>query len=377
MNALNGIDILIRDGFKQLDGQRVGLITNHSGLTQDGHPTIDVLHSAPNVQLKALFGPEHGIRGEFDAPVKDSLDAKTGLPVYSLYGETMRPGPEQLKGLDALVYDIQDVGCRFYTFITTLGNALEEAAKAGIHTVVLDRPNPIGGKAVEGPVADADNLSFTAYHPIPVRHGMTVGELARFFNVERKIGAGLIVIPCEGWKRGEWWDETGLTWINPSPNMRSLTQALLYPGIGLMEFTNISVGRGTDTPFEIIGAPWLDGRKLAGELNSRGLPGVRFIPVHFTPKSSVHQGVTCGGVNFVITQRDRFQSLRTGLEAASALHKLFPADWKTERYNRLLANKEIYQAFLAGTSVETLEKEWQPGLKKYLRTRQPYLIYGE
>jgi uncharacterized protein YbbC (DUF1343 family) len=206
---------------------------------------------------------------------------------------------------------------------------------------------------------------------------MTVGELARFFNVERKIGAGLIVIPCEGWKRGEWWDETGLTWINPSPNMRSLTQALLYPGIGLMEFTNISVGRGTDTPFEIIGAPWMDGRKLAAELNSRGLPGVRFIPVRFTPKSSVHQGVTCGGVNFVITQRDRFQSLRTGLEVASALHKLFPTDWKTERYNRLLANREIYQAFLAGTSVETLEKEWQPGLKKYLRTRQPYLIYGE
>ena len=354
----------------------MGLVTNHTGLTIDGQTTIDVLHKAPGVQLKALFGPEHGIRGTLDARVQDMTDEKTGLPVYSLYGETMRPKPEQLKGLDALIFDIQDIGCRFYTYSSTLGNCLEEAGKAGIHLVVLDRPNPINGVDVEGPVADADKLSFVAWHPIPVRHGFTVGELARLFNAERKIGAGLIVVPCEGWKRRDWFDATGLTWTNPSPNMRNLTQATLYPGIGLMEFTNISVGRGTDTPFELIGAPWMDGRKLAGYLNGRNLPGIRFVPIRFTPRSSVHAGVVCGGVNFVITNRERFRCLRTGMEVAAALRDLFKSEWNTTRYDRLLVDQRVLDAFRGGASVDELERLWAPELADFRRIRTKYLLYA-
>jgi uncharacterized protein YbbC (DUF1343 family) len=376
MITLTGIDVLIRDNFKQIDGQRVGLVTNHTGLTRDGRTTIDVLHHAKNVKLTALFGPEHGIRGTYDEKVKDGNDPQTGLPVYSLYGETQRPKPEQLKGLDALVYDIQDIGCRFYTYTSTLGNCLEEAAKAKLHMVVLDRPNPITGTAVEGPVADADKLTFVAWHPVSVRYGMTIGELGRLFNVERKIGAGLIVVPCEGWKRGRWWDETGLAWTNPSPNMRSLTQATLYPGVGLLETTNVSVGRGTDTPFEVVGAPWMDGQTVAEELNGRGLPGVRFIPVRFTPKSSVHKDAACGGVNVVITNRDRFQCLRTGMEMAVALRKLYPRDWNADpRYNRLLVSDKVLKALLDGTSAAELERLWQPELRAFKQVRARYLMY--
>ena len=376
MPVLTGIDVLIRDNFRTIRDQRVGLITNHTGLTADGIPTIDVLHKAPGVQLKALFGPEHGIRGTLDARVGDSVDEKTGLPVYSLYGETMRPKPEQLKGLDALIFDIQDIGCRFYTYISTMGNALEEAAKAGIHLVVLDRPNPINGIDVEGPVADSDRLSFVAWHPIPVRYGMTVAELARLFNLERKIGAGLIVVGCEGWKRRDWFDSTGLTWTNPSPNMRSLTEATLYPGIGLMEFTNISVGRGTDTPFEVIGAPWMDGRKLAGYLNGRNLPGVRFIPIRFQPRSSVWAGVPCGGINTVITNRERFRCLRTGLEVAAALRDLFKGQWDMTRYDRLLVDNAVLEAFKNGASIEELERIWRPELADFRKIRTKYLLYA-
>ena len=376
MPVLTGIDILIRDNFKQLKDQRVGLVTNHTGLTADGVPTIDVLHKAPGVQLKSLFGPEHGIRGALDERVKDSLDEKTGLPVYSLYGETMRPKPEQLKGLDALVYDIQDIGCRFYTYTSTLGNSMEEAAKAGIHMVVLDRPNPINGVDVEGPVADSDKLSFTAWHPISVRYGLTIAELARLFNAERKIGAGLILVLCEGWKRREWFDSTGLTWTNPSPNMRNLTQATLYPGIGLMEFTNISVGRGTDTPFEIIGAPWMDGRRLAEHLNRKNLPGIRFVPVKFTPKSSRFPGQLCGGVNFIITNRERFRCLRTGFEVAASLRDLFKGQWDMTRYSTLLADQRILDAFKAGASVDELERIWAPELAEFKQIRAKYTLYA-
>jgi uncharacterized protein YbbC (DUF1343 family) len=376
MEILNGIDALIRDHFQPITGQRVGLITNHTGLTRDGRATIDILHDAPNVTLVALFGPEHGIRGALDEKIRDGVDEKTGLPVYSLYGDSLRPRPEQLKGLDALIFDIQDIGCRFYTYISTLGNAMEEAAKAKLHVVVLDRPNPITGRAVEGPVSDADRLSFTAWHPIPVRHGMTVGELARLFNVERRIGAGLIVIPCEGWRRTMWWDETGLTWVNPSPNMRSLTQATLYPGIGLLETTNLSVGRGTDTPFEVIGAPWIEERRLAADLNRRGLPGVRFIPVRFTPRASVHQGTLCGGVNIVVTHRERFQPLRTGLETAASLLRLYADVWKVEAYDRLLVSRETMAAFRRGADWEEMERLWKPAREKFGRIRRQYLLYA-
>lgn len=375
MSVMTGIDVLERDGFKPLQGQRVGLITNHTGLTADGRPTIDAMHGAPGVKLVALFGPEHGIRGEVDQKVGDSTDPRTGLPIYSLYGETTRPKPEQLRGLDALVFDIQDVGCRFYTYISTLGGALEEAGKANIHFVVLDRPNPIGGVQIDGPLADADRLSFVAWHPIPVRHGMTVGELARLYNVERKIGAGLVVVPCEGWRRTEWWDETGLTWTNPSPNMRSLAEATLYPGIGLLEYTNLSVGRGTDTPFEVLGAPWIDGRKLAAELNARKLRGVRFIPIRFTPSASKFAKEACGGVNILVTDRAQFRPVHAGIHVACALRKLYPDDWKMDRYDGLLVNRKAFALLRAGESAAAIEGSWKTELDDFAASRRKYLIY--
>jgi uncharacterized protein YbbC (DUF1343 family)/CubicO group peptidase (beta-lactamase class C family) len=379
--VLNGIDVLEKNNFKQLDGLRIGLITNHTGRDLAGTQTIDVLKAAPNVKLTALFAPEHGIRGLADEKVSDSLDEKTGLPIYSLYGETRRPKPEQLKDLDALVFDIQDVGVRFYTYMATLKNVMEEAGKAKLKVFVLDRPNPIGGldvEGVEGPVADADKLSFVVTHTTAARHGMTAGEWAMMVNAENKLNCDLSVIKMEGWSRGQWFDRTGQTWVNPSPNMRSLAEATLYPGVGLLETTNISVGRGTDTPFEVIGAPWFGGdggQRLAGYLNSRNLPGVRFIPVRFKPNASVFKDEECGGVNIVVTDRARFRSVRTGLEIAAALQKLFPGGWKTENFNRLLANQATYDMVRQGMPPEDIEKAWQPGLEDFLKRRARFLLY--
>ncbi|HVS81753.1 MAG TPA: exo-beta-N-acetylmuramidase NamZ domain-containing protein [Pyrinomonadaceae bacterium] len=373
--VLTGIDVLERDGFKQLAGLRLGLVTNQTGRDRGGRQTIDVLSKAPNVKLVALFSPEHGIRGVADERVSDTKDEQTGLPIYSLYGESRRPKPEQLKDLDALVYDIQDVGARFYTFITTLGYVMEEAEKAKLPVFVLDRPNPINGVDVDGPLADADKLSFTAYHTIPVRHGLTVGELARLYNDERKIGCDLRVIKMENWRRAMWFDSTGLTWVNPSPNMRSLTEAALYPGIGLLEATNISVGRGTDTPFEVIGAPWLDGQKLASYLNTRKIAGVRFVPIRFTPKSSVFKNEDCGGVNIVIAERAKFQSVATGVEIAVALHQLFPADWKIDGYLHLLVSSDALERLKRGDSPEEIARSWAISLENFRRARARVLLY--
>ncbi|MGH9819448.1 MAG: exo-beta-N-acetylmuramidase NamZ domain-containing protein, partial [Pyrinomonadaceae bacterium] len=292
--VLNGIDILEKDGFKELDGMKIGLVTNQTGRDLSGKPTIDVLNEAKNVKLVTLFSPEHGIRGLADEKVGDSTDEKTGLPIYSLYGETRRPKSEQLKDLDAIVYDIQDIGTRFYTYTATLKNVVEEAAKLGKPIFVLDRPNPINGTSVEGPIADEDKLSFIAAHTTPVRYGLTIGELGQMMNAERRMGADLRVIKMEGWSRSMWFDETGQTWINPSPNMRSLTEATLYPGIGLLETTNVSVGRGTDTPFEVVGSPWIDGQKLAKYLNERNLKGVRFVPMRDKPNASTFKDQDCG-----------------------------------------------------------------------------------
>jgi len=373
--VLTGIDVLERDGFKQLSGLRIGLVTNQTGRDRAGRSTIDVLFKAPNVKLVALFSPEHGIRGLADEKVSDTKDDQTGLPIYSLYGETRRPKPEQLKDLDALVYDIQDVGTRFYTYTATLGNVLEEAAKVKLPVFVLDRPNPINGVDVEGPIADADKFSFTAYYAIPVRYGMTIGELGRFFNEGKKLGADIRIIQIENWRRAMWFDSTGLTWINPSPNMRSLTEAALYPGIGLLETTNVSVGRGTDTPFEVVGAPWMDGPKLATYLNSRRIPGVRFVPIRFKPTASVFKNEECNGVNFVITDRARFQSVLTGIEIAVALHSLFAADWKVDSYLRLLVNSDALERLKRGESPEELIRSWSPGLENFRRQRARALIY--
>lgn len=374
--SLNGIDVLKRDGFALLKGRRVGLITNHTGRDRDGNSTIDVLFKALDVKLVALFSPEHGIRGALDQEkITNSTDEKTGLPIFSLYGETRKPTAEMLKDIDALVFDIQDIGARFYTYISTMGLAMEEAAKNGKTFVVLDRVNPINGADVEGPLADGDKLSFIAHHQIPVRHGMTVGELAQLFNTERAINANLQIVRVEDWSRSQWFDETGLVWVNPSPNMRSLTEATLYPGVCLLEPTNVSVGRGTDTPFELVGAPWIDGRLLAEALNKANLPGVRFVPVRFTPKASVHKDAECGGVNIIITDRRSFEPVLMGMEMAVQLKKLFRKDFSVDRFNRLLVSQKVYDAFLQGSDARALKQIWESDLEGFRAIRRKYLLY--
>jgi uncharacterized protein YbbC (DUF1343 family) len=377
MDVRTGVDVLVREGFSRLAGAKVGLVTNHTGLTADGIATADVLHQARNVELVALFAPEHGIRGAVDERVTDGKDEKTGLSVHSLYGPRTEPTLEQLAGIDTLVFDIQDIGCRFYTYLSTLGHCLIAAAKHNKRLVVLDRPNPIGGIAttVAGPIADKNLLSFVAFHPIPLRHSMTLGELALLINAERKLGATLEIIPCEGWKRSEYWDETGLMWVNPSPNMRSLTQATLYPGVGLLEFTNISVGRGTDTPFEHFGAPWIESRVLANALNAKKLPGVRFIPHTFTPSASKFVGEKCGGVQMILTDRIVFSPVQMGLEIALTLRHLYPTVWEPGKLITLLVNQSVFEGVMAGESYALLEKRFTPALKRFIKTRANYLRY--
>jgi uncharacterized protein YbbC (DUF1343 family)/CubicO group peptidase (beta-lactamase class C family) len=379
--VLTGIDVLQRDGFKQLEGRRIALITNHTGRDREGRSTVDVLAAAKNIKLVALFAPEHGLRGLEDTNVGDTRDEKTGLPVYSLYDkDRRRPTAEMLRDADTIVFDIQDIGARFYTYITTCAYAMEEAARRHLRFVVLDRPNPINGYDIEGPLADAEltaqpSFSFTSYHPIPVRYGMTIGELAMLFNKERNINADLQVIKMEGWRRADFFDGTTLTWVNPSPNMRSLTEALLYPGIGLLETTNLSVGRGTDTPFEIIGAPWMDGRKLAEELNLAGLAGVRFVPIRFTPRSSKFANEECSGVNIIITDRGSFRPVATGIHIAYQINRLHAGAWKVDDYLRLLVNRAVLAALKEGKSPSEIAAVWQADLAEFARIRRKYLIY--
>lgn len=374
--VLNGIDILEKNNFKELNGLRVGLVTNQTGRNLAGTPTIDVLKNAPNVKLLALFSPEHGIRGELDEEgIKDSKDEKTGLPIYSLYNDQRRPKPEQLKNLDALVYDIQDIGARFYTYTATLRNVLEEAAKAKIPVYVFDRPNPINGVSVEGSLADEDKLNFIAAHTIPVRYGLTIGELGMMMNTERKIGADLRVIKMENWSRAMYFDQTNQTWINPSPNMRSLTEATLYPGIGLLETTNVSVGRGTDTPFEVVGAPYIDGQTLAKFLNDRNLSGVRFVPIRFKPDASVFKNENLNGINIIITNRAEFNSVRIGIEIAAALRKLYPNDWQVDKYSRLLVNRQVLEKVKNNEPAAAVEAGWQSGLNDFMNRRKQFLLY--
>src|SRR5207249_3215783 len=312
-----------------------------------------------------------------DERVGDGRDEATSLPVYSLYGPRRKPTPELLKGVDTIVYDIQDIGCRFYTYSTTLKLVMEAAAENKLKMVVLDRPNPLGGVAVAGPVLAGGKESFIAAHALPLRHGMTFGELARMYKAERKIDVDLEVVKVEGWKRGDLWDRTLLPWVNPSPNMRSLTQALLYPGIGLLETTNVSVGRGTDRPFEWIGAPWIDGRRLAAALAEQALPGVRFVPREMTPSSSVYKEKHCGGVQIIVDNWARFQPLRTGMTLATVLRRLYPDDWKVEQFDRLLGHKATWEGVRNGASWTILEKGWQPELDRFRERRRPYLLYAE
>ncbi|MFT3878196.1 MAG: DUF1343 domain-containing protein [Gemmatales bacterium] len=370
-----GIDVLRKNGFKGLENKRVGLVTNHTGIARDGISTIDILHQAPKVKLVALFSPEHGIRGVVDDKVSDSNDEKTGLPIYSLYGESRKPKKEQLKDIDVLVYDIQDIGTRYYTYISTLGLVLEAASENKIKVMVLDRPNPIGGVTVQGPMLDAGKESFIAWHKLPVRHGMTVGELVQLFNTERKIGADLTVIKMVDWRRDDEFDRTGLVWINPSPNMRTLQAALLYPGVGLLETTNLSVGRGTDRPFELIGATWIDAVRWAQELQLEKVAGVRFVPTRFTPTSSVFANVSCQGVSIVIEDWSKLDPLRVGFSLAVTLKRLYPKQWQTKRLNQLLLSEETLKAIERGAGVEELLTVSKKNLEEFLEVRKRYLLY--
>jgi len=378
-----GIDVLEAHGFEQLRGaqgkKRIGLLTNQTGVDSQGRRTIDVLAQAPGVSLDAIFSPEHGVTGTLDTTdIANSKDVATGVPVYAVYGATdaaRRPAAEILKNLDVVVVDIQDAGVRFYTYETTVGYFLEAAAKAGIEVIVLDRPNPITGSFVQGPVSDSGHESFTNYFMLPVRHGMTMGELAKLFNSERGINARLTVIPMEGWMRGDWYDSTGLAWVNPSPNLRSLTEAALYPGVALVEGTNVSVGRGTETPFELLGAPWIKARELAQYLNARNLSGVRFVPVSFTPNASNYSGQKCEGVNILLSDRNGFDAPELGIELASALHKLYPEQYHMDRMMELVVNQPVYDAIVAGEDPRRIAADWQERLEKFQQMRQKYLIY--
>ena len=374
--VLNGIDVLREQNFAPLAGKRVGLVTNHTGLAADGVSTIDLLFQTDVCKLTALFSPEHGIRGTADEIVDSSVDKVTGLPVYSLYGETRRPTPEMLRGIDALVFDIQDIGARFYTYITTMAYVMEAAAKENIPFYVLDRPNPIGGVKVEGPMLDAGRTSFTGYMPLPVRHGMTAGELARYFNTENRIGAKLEVIAMKGWRRAHMFWDTGQVWVNPSPNMRGITAAILYPGVCLLEQTNVSVGRGTEKPFEIVGAPWVQPDRFVELLRESSLTGVEFVPMYFTPDSSRHKNVRCGGVNMVVTDSEKLNSVSLGLVLISTLRKLYPTEFEIDRVNDLLGNDEVMQILKTGKTPSEGNWKKSPAFLHFITTRQSVLIYN-
>jgi uncharacterized protein YbbC (DUF1343 family) len=380
-----GIDVLEETKFAALHPARgaaprsIGLLTNQTGIDSEGRRTIDVLANVPGISLDAIFSPEHGVTGTLDTTdIKNAKDAATGVAVYSVYGASdaaRRPPLDVLKRLDAVVIDLADAGARFYTYEATTGYFLEAAAKAGVEVIILDRPNPITGSFVQGPVSDEGQERFTNYFPQPIRHGMTLGELAKMVNAERHIGARLNVVAMEGWQPGDWFDSTGLTWVNPSPNLRDLNEATLYPGVGMIEGTNVSVGRGTDTPFEVVGAPWIKSRELAAYLNGRGIQSVRFVPTTFTPSSSNFAGERCEGVNLIILDRNTLDSPELGIELASALHKLYPNDFKMERMADLLVNQAVFEAIGAGEDPRRIAEDWQERLEEFVRLREKYLLY--
>jgi len=383
--VLNGIDVLEGDDFEVLKSvakggtPRVGLVTNQTGLDSRGRRTIDVLAKAPGVKLAAIFSPEHGVQGTADTEsIGNSKDGPTGVPIYSVYGDSdakRRPPMDVVRNLDVLIFDIQDVGVRLYTYPTTLGFFLEAAAKAGKPILVLDRPNPINGAYVQGPMSDAGHENFNNYYPVPVRHGMTIGELAKLYNAERHINANLTVVPMRSWLRGDWFDSTGQVWVNPSPNLRSLEAATLYPGVSLIEGTNVSVGRGTDMPFEVVGAPWIDAKELAAYLNAREIAGVRFIPTTFTPSTGPSARQQCNGVQIVVTDRETVDAPELGIEIAAALHKLSPLGFDLPGMKYLLANQAVYAAIDAGQDPHRIADDWRDGVEQFMQVRAQYLLY--
>ncbi|MEO7144643.1 MAG: DUF1343 domain-containing protein, partial [Bryobacteraceae bacterium] len=375
--VMTGLDVLADQHFAPLRGMRVGLITNHTGLSRGGRRNIDLMR-ADGIQITALFSPEHGFIGAEDhANVVNSRDAATGIPIFSLYQKgSYRPTPEMLANVDVLVYDIQDAGARFYTYSCTMLYALEASAKAHLPFYVLDRPNPITGVHVEGPILDKDLESFVGCYEMPLRHGMTFGELARMVNGERGLGADLRVVAMKNWRRGDWFDSTGLVWVDMSPNMRSLNAALLYPGLAMLESNkNYSVGRGTDAPFEQIGADWIDGQELATALNARFIPGIRVYPTRFRPTSSNFAGKSIGGVRFVIANREALNSVRLGMEIAHALEQLYPGrlNWESTRF--LIGNRAVLDALRQGGDPRTIQLNLEEPIRGFLARRQKYLLY--
>ena len=372
--VLQGIDQLLEERWGRLRGMKVGLITNHTGHTRDRTSTIDWMHRSDRVSLVSLFSPEHGIRGELDEKVADGVDTQTGLTIHSLYGEHRQPLPKQLEGLDALVFDIQDIGSRYYTYISTMGLAMEAAAEAGIAFVVLDRINPIGGVEVEGPVLMGEE-DFVGFHPIPIRHGMTVGELALLFQKEKNLALDLQIVPVRHWSRGDVFETTGQPWTSPSPNMRNVKEAFLYPGIGILETTNLSVGRGTDTPFELLGAPYIDDLVFVAALNRLHLPGVAFSPIAFTPNASVFKEQRCQGVYISITDRSVLRQVALGVQIAHTLKRLYPDQWDTEGLNRLLRHPPTRDGIEQGAPLEEIFQSWQADLEAFRQRRASVLLY--
>jgi uncharacterized protein YbbC (DUF1343 family)/CubicO group peptidase (beta-lactamase class C family) len=371
----SGLDVLVAQNFAPISGYTVGLVTNQTGIDGQGRRAIDLLAAAPGVRLAAIFTPEHGLSGDANTEVPNGRDAVTGLPIWSLYSSTRRPTSYMLRGIDLLVFDIQDVGVRYYTYLTTLLYVMEEAARARIPLVILDRPNPINGRVVEGPLMDPDLSSFTGPHPIPVRTGLTIGEFGRMAAMERRIPVSLSIVPLEGWERGRWFDETGLPWVNPSPNIRSLTQALLYSGVGLLEATNVSVGRGTERPFEVIGAPWLEPHRVSQDLNALRLRGVTFEPVVFTPIADRYQGMPCGGVRVVVTDREAVRPVTVGLAIARTLRSRHRDQFRPEAIQNLLVNRATMWAFLRNESLDRLVAWTEMERNNFLNRRASYLIY--
>ena len=375
--TLVGLDVLARDGSEWLKGRNVALVTNATGVNREGKSALSVLRSLPGVRVVALFAPEHGLGGAADARIGDGHEPHTGLPVYSLYGPRNKPSAEQLQGVDAIVYDLQDAGVRFFTFATTLGYLLETAAAHHLRIVVLDRPEPSGGLQLEGPVSDQGAESFTCYHAMPIRYGMTPGELAGFLNADRNIGADLHVIRMEGWTRGEPIERTGVPWVRPSPNLPTPAALRLYPGVALLEASNVSVGSGTDHPIELVGAPWLEPTRLVDSLEQAGLPGVHFVPTRFVPVSHLYAKQPCSGVRILVTDPSKLQPVRVGVELARTLIRLYPSDWNRDQLNFLLASTPTLQALERGDSGEAIAQSWAAGLEAFQRARAPFLLYAD
>jgi uncharacterized protein YbbC (DUF1343 family) len=370
-----GLETFEIEKFAALKGKRVGLITNHTGLDSQGRSTVELLAHASGVKLIALFSPEHGIAGHADEKISTSKDPSTGLPVYSLYGEHLRPTDDMLNGIDVLMFDVQDAGVRFYTYTTTMGYCMEEAAKRGIKFYVLDRPNPLNGDIVEGPMLDAEKTSFVAYFPLPVRYGLTIGELAQLFNTENHINVELHVVRMKNWHRNYFFESTGIRWIPPSPNLRTLKGSILYPGLEILQNAGVSVGRGTEAPFEEFGAPWINGEEVAAELNETDLAGLRFTNQPFVPVSGLYAGQKCGGVGIKVTDRAALSSMRMGLEIAAVLMKKYPAHFDVTKIVDLLGNDETVRQLQAGTPPEQIVASWGKDLSAFDVIRRKYYMY--